>query len=358
MNKLIFLLLMTVGLQATFAQSVAHKVLPQTFNRPAFQDLSQSTQKDLAKEYAKIYLKYNAIRTPFIHYRQNQFQALLLTQPQIFHNLSLNQEPSFENTVDFTNSYYDFYDVIGSTEYGICMGVTSVIRKLNMLAHYDPNNAYQAHIPSEQEKKLKFYKSIIDNIMANKPTIVPGFNSTREFTTNEDLKPYFLKHSLDQWALNNVTLHGGLLQMMAGVARKMTPFYKMSLYHKLKRRLALGYNPKLFFALKGDIREVDEMRIHVVQVFKVDEPDQNGNYKIHYWDPNYRFRKTEHNDDNLAYLMRVANIIEVEPHGLASTSSYDDIGYLGIYKWDDAEIAEIYDNYQPFCRKYPKLCRE
>ena len=349
---------MTFSLKALYAQSVAHKVLPSTASRPAFQDLAELTQKDLAKEYAKIYLQYNAVRTPFIHFRQAQFQSLLLMQPQLFKNLNLSLEPSFDNTVDFTNSYYDFYDVIGSTEYGICMGVTSVIRKLNMLAHYDLSNEYKATIPQEHEKKIEFYKGLIDNIMANKPTIIPGFHSTRQFTADEDLRSYFLKHSLDQWALNNVTIHGGLLQMMAGVAREMTPYYKRNLYHKLKRRLELGYNPKLFFALKGDIREIDEMRIHVVQVFKVDEADENGHYRIHYWDPNYEFRETQHENEDLAYLMRVANIIEVAPDGLASTSNYDDIGYLGIYKWDDAEIAEIFDNYLPFCRKYPELCNK
>lgn len=363
------------------AQSVVHSLLPRTIERPAFRDMSKKTQKDLAKEYAKIYLKTNYLRAPFITYYQLLFQSYLQKQPTIFKELGFNELPTYENTIDFLNSSGDFTDIIQKTQYGICMGVTSLMRKINMLAHFDPDNTQNSYVPYNKKLKIQYYKNLIDKLMTNQPVIIPEYASAREFTSDINLKNHFKRHALDQWALNNVTLQGGLLQMMRGVSNTMSRSYKIKVYQRLKTRLALGYNPKLFFALKGDIRDVDDMRIHVVQVFKVDEPDEDGNYKIHYWDPNFKFYKLDGeseteipywlemqiktadekldltNDKKMAYKFNVARTIDVNQDQNTSTGNYKDISYLGIYKWDDAEIAEILSNYNNFCHLHPDLCQ-
>ena len=380
MKSLLLLSILFLSSQLN-AQSVVHHILPKVSKRPAFQSLTESTQKDLVKKYAAIYLENNLIRAPFINYNQLRFQKHLRSQPTIFKDLGFNQPPSFENTVDFLNSSRDFKNIIQRTEFGTCMGVTSVMRKVNMLAHFDPENKYNSYVPFNESLKTQFYKGLIDKMMANKPVLIPYFKNTREFTADPRFNEYFKRHALDQWALNNVTFHGGVMQMMRGASSKMSPRYKRKLYRKLKRRLALGYNPKLFFALKGDIREYERLRIHVVQVFKVEEPDEDGNYKVHYWDPNYKYYQMDEDEDvqipywleaqlksgdeslelsnnvKKAYFFNVAQIINVNQKEKTTAGGYDDISYLGIYRWDDAEINEILNNYEDFCHQYPNLCR-
>jgi hypothetical protein len=106
-------------------------------------------------------------------------------------------------------------------QFGFCFRVTTVLRKMNLLAFFDPDNQLGSLVPSKDDKVawMEFYKALIDRVMMNKPVVIPCFSGLHEFSENPDIKSYMVLHVLNQTATNNASLYSGLEQMLLVVKR-------------------------------------------------------------------------------------------------------------------------------------------
>lgn len=346
------------------AQSFPYSTYPEFKDRPAFKlkehfddGDSEYPQKDLLKSYLNLYLykklpRLNSIQAlNLIYWKKSNFSK---KDFDIFKKFKDRRAPKIENDLSFENDEIDFSNLVVS-DLGVCMGVTSVIRKFSMLAHFDPDNKLKTQFPRRQvdEKAWKkYFHHLINRIMANIPTVIPDFKNLEELSEYGNFYSYLQRHSLDQWALNNLSLRAGVLQMLLSIKNHFNRSKARVLYSKLYSRLNLNYNPKVYLSQPGKLSKTEDVWIHVMQVYKLSNVKNDGSYRIHLWDPNYP-----------ASHAQAKAIVDITAKGEAIFHDEDDektkLAMIGLYKWDDAEIAEIVLNYKHFCSKdkYSKLCQ-
>lgn len=346
----------------TYSQSYPAQYFPPFHERPAFK-LEESVDSDSEYEQTDLFKSYTSL------YLHNKFQRLIARDAltsyynyvslfsskdfklfQIFQN---KRAPKIENDLAFENDPIDFSNLIVD-DLGVCMGVTSVIRKFNMLAHFDPQNTFKAKVPIRQthEKEwIAFYQKLIDKVMSNIPTVIPYFHDLEEISSYGNFYTYLQRHSLDQWALNNMTIQAGAAQMLLGVKTVFNKIDGYFLYSTLKKRLNRYYNPKVFLAQPGSFNKKEDIWIHVMQVYDLTPMNRDGSYQIKLWDPNF---PANHELSKA--------VVDITKDGKALFHDEDGtltkLSAIDLYKWDDAEIAEILLNYQPFCKKYPTICQK
>lgn len=353
----------------SFSQSTPALYFPDFKERPAYHlkvyenEESPYTQREFFKTYFPLYAYKKVKRLTAVEVLSTYFSYKASFEKEAFDIFKIFQdkrEPKIENDLSFENDSYDFSSLLDA-QYGVCMGVSSVIRKFNMLAYFDINNQDGRDVPlrHENEKKWRaYYEGLIDRVMNNMPTIIPGFYDLEDLSSHGNFYTYLQKHSLDQWALNNLTLRGGLREMLGGLIKNRFSKKKgLRLYRQLRKRLSLHYNPKVYLtqplrtsdAQKPDGMEDLEIWIHVMQVYSLSEMKKDGSYTVSLWDPNYP-----------ASHPGARAMVDINSQGKALYYHKDlgdgkeELSDIDIYKYDDAEIAEILINYKKFCSETPK----
>ena len=356
-------LLIILSANLCLAQSFPYSTYPKYQDRPAFKliehfdDDSEYPQKDLLKSYLPLYLHKKLQRLTamqalkFDYFRRANFSKKDFDIFKIFKN---KRSPKIENDLSFENDEIDFSNLLVS-DLGVCMGVTSVIRKFNMLAHFDPKNKLGTKYPIRQidEKAwFAYFQKLIDRVMANIPTVFPEFENLEELSMYGNFYTYLQRHSLDQWALNNLSLRAGVGEMLLSIKNHFSRRKARTLYSQLYQRLKRHYNPKVYLSKPGSFKQSGDIWIHVMQVYKISNVNKDGSYRIHLWDPNY---PASHELSDA--------IVDITADGKAIFHDEDNkksqLSMIDLYRWDDAEIAEILINYKHFCsqEKHQDFCK-
>ena len=296
------------------------------------------------------YLPYNFLMAPVIEARHIKYTSLYQAYSEsafdVFKSRFSRHTPNLDFSLAFENHNMGFENAEKKNDqYGFCLGVTTELRKMNLLAFYDPENKYGANVPDKKDKKawLAFYQGLIDKVMSNKPVIIPGFSGLNEFSGTEGIKDYMILHVLNQWATKNATLYSGLHQMLWGVKREYSKAEADTLYDEVKARIDRHYPPRLFLSKKNyDKPLFGAQYIHIMQAFEISEKKPDGSYQIGVWHINNKWDKATYH-------------IQVKPDGTA-WMEWRDLGELDIVPGDDAEIAEMVKNLSPFCKDKPELC--
>lgn len=313
---------------------------------PVFKMEEIPAQRDLLIRY----LPYNALRAPLLEARlikyKSLYEAMSDSDFDVLKSRVPRHTPNLDFSLAFENHNMGFEDAKKKNDqYGYCIGVTTELRKMNLLAFYDPENKYGASVPDKKDHTawLNYYKKLVDKVMSNRPVIIPGFANLNEFSGTPGIKEHMVRHVANQWATKNATLYSGLHQMLWGVKRKYSKKEADKLYYKIRERLDRHYPPNLFLSKKNyDKPLLGGQYIHIMQAFDLTERKDDGSYKIGVWHINNKWDKATY-------------YIDVRADGTA-WMEWRDLGELDIVPGDDAEIAEMIHRLAPFCREHAGLC--
>ncbi len=291
---------------------------------------------------------------------------------KVFQGDNIHMTPNEESHPSFAND--DFYfDDVSKTEFGVCSGLTYLMRKFHQLSFYDPENILDLSIPLEGKNPkawFSFYKEKIDRVYKLKPAIFPGFKNFNELSAHPKLGRYLKELTLAQWIEKNMTI-AGLIQLDRTFQKKM-PFNEVEdLYHDLAFRLSLGYKPiihasafnkkKIFpedkwsiiydknkrEEFKKNFKDVKEnLWIHVLNVYKVEKIDDIGSFAIYTW------------DINSVSMDEVPKKIIIQANGKIK-GDFSNVGAVYLYPHDDYEVSQIVINKLEWCTKsdtHKKLC--
>jgi hypothetical protein len=87
------------------------------------------------------------------------------------------------------------------TEFGYCQGMTMVTRNFAYFAKFDPTAPEPVDYSEDPGAWLAFYERLVDRIMRNHVTVIPGFAGLPDFSRSA-IAEYLHRHAADQWALN------------------------------------------------------------------------------------------------------------------------------------------------------------
>lgn len=164
-----------------------------------------------------------------------------------------NDLTTTENSLAFRNGVDD-EPVEGRIRFtdGICWGHASVTQKFNRLGFFKPESqpphSLTSTDPEERRRAIKFYRSIIDDIVNNKATDIPGFRNLLEFSDEPELSNYFHDKVAREWADRAMSWQG------LGLAindRPGTREKNEGIFAEVRRRLAMNQQPNLVYTLSG-----------------------------------------------------------------------------------------------------------
>ncbi len=275
----------------------------------------------------------------FLHHHRTNPQK---SPFRIFNSTANRRIPHMDWSLAMKNSDQEYEDIL-TTNYGLCAGLTVTTRKLQLLAHFDPQNMEKQKVPPESNREawFQFMKKKIDDMMThNRMSIIPNFATINEFTANPILEKYFKEHIIRQWELVNINFLQGLFQGFGGTIRTMHKVTTFKNVEFLKQQLSLGINPIIFMSAPNQKLFSKDQWVHVVQVVNI---IRNPNATIlMVWDPNL--------DDP-----KYSNSLIVSDSGKISFGGKE---LAGIYplRWDTFEIADMIEKNLEFCIARPGFC--
>lgn len=245
-------------------------------------------------------------------------------------------EPLESTALQFTNSYSDFAPVLPLHD-GACYGTTELIRRLNLLAIYDPENRSGTAVPPRNQpaKLFAFFVNQLEKIGKNEPAVFPGYANLKELSSDPLLKRALIERAAIFWAEKNARF-GALFEMLNSPNGNLTETELKRVHAQLTERLALRYNPVIFIA-----KPIKEW-IHVLQVYAITERRSDGSYEISVWDPNSRYPYNK-------------GTIRVTRAGATYGGTLTEIELV---PGDDREIAEITGSLKRFCARNETLCED
>lgn len=206
------------------------------------------------------------------------------------------------------------------TEYGLCYGFASALRKFDYLADYRPNQQIET-TPSLLEK--------IDGIFQNKPQIFYGVTSLADLVlSNEEVEFHIRKHLVDQWGVNNArnSVIWTYIEHHFNLRENLGHKHLLKLHEKLSTFLKLGFQPLVFHFWGA------KSNIHVYRVIKIDElSDDTKTFKMTLYDFNSELKEK-------IVTTAIARWYEPVPN-------------------EDYEMAEYAQNISNLCQKNSNYCR-
>jgi len=336
------ILVMTLINTIVFAQSVPKQKDIVKNNIPAFfaklpstvaSMFLSSTKFDdfalIANEHAK-YKNGNKLNSPF---------------SKVFGANASKRLPLTQNSLPFYNSSSDMAEVVQS-DYGFCAGFSVVMRQLNMLAFFDPNNQFDA-LPDGAVKGneiwVKFFKHQLDLIMTGQPALIPMYANLNAFASEEVFGKYIKQLIVKAWAELNVSFKG--LHMLSSVKRKSTPEKLKKLIAEIELAHSMNYNPIVYASAPNKTVFNPEQWIHVLQVFKVNKLAGGKKVELFVWDPNVP----------AANQLNFPNVLGLDLEtGAITYQSFRDLAEIGVLPYETAVIGKIVSKTlkSEFCLKY------
>lgn len=166
---------------------------------------------------------------------------------------SVRELTNEEDSLAFRN-YTDDGPVEGrirSTD-GVCWGHAALTQKFNRLAFFKPDSRppYQLNSsnPDERKKAIRFYRKLIDDVVKNKATEIPGYPNLLAFSGDPEFSNYFHDKVTREWADRAMSWQG-LRVAISDEARPRA--HNEAVYAETKRRLNLNQQPNMIFTEQG-----------------------------------------------------------------------------------------------------------
>lgn len=246
-----------------------------------------------------------------------------------------SKQPHSTNWPGFTNSSSYLWEVINLSE-GACYGMTELIRKMNLLAIFDPENRSGATVPPRTNPKeyFEFYDRLFGKIADNEVAVFPGFSDFKSLYSDSLVRRAMKERVVILWAEKNARF-SVLFQMYKSPKFKLRNKELAVLHRKLKSRLELNYNPVIFIA-----KPIKDW-IHVLQVISVSDRAADGSWSASVWDPNSPPPGSQ-------------RTLTVDRNG---NTYYDGtLTEVEIAPGDDQEIGKIAGSITRFCSENASLC--
>lgn len=262
----------------------------------------------------------------------------------VFYTHSDKRFPKKENFFSFVNDSYDFKDIV-KVEFGLCAGVSILLRRFNMLAYFDQYEQVESAPREGSSKWFSFYKKKIDEIVTEKkPVIIPGFANLLEFSSVPEIKKYIQENVVKEWADSASALWRGVSQQLYSVRGTFTKKEANQLYDELSYKTqALGYSPIVWLAKPNSNPFSKDQWIHVMQVIEVSEPNRAGAYTIKVWDINNHIGEGAIRD------------VLVNAKGEAYFDGFK-LAEIEVLHYDDLEISQMIENKLYWCADHRGLC--
>lgn len=270
--KLFFLILFLV----TSAHSQVIK------NKGPIFTINHTIQKDLLVDYA-LFRTENFLRDKL---KAESLEISYLKQLLLNDNFRLPSKPKlkFEEKMQvisnrIASSYKDpkTNEYISPNflyvEYGLCMGYTVTMRQFHYFGFFDTTK-----VPVYDKKKnfkewSAYYRKLIDNVFASKPTIIPGFKSLYELSQSE-VGDYLQRHIADQWALKNSNLEGAINWAMP--LPRLTKGSVAKIKGKIDNFLNRNFEPLIIFYDNSSFSSY----AHVQRAISTSEQNEKGCFKL------------------------------------------------------------------------------
>lgn len=140
---------------------------------------------------------------------------------------------------------------IRSTD-GVCWGHAALTQRFNRLGFFRPEVRPPYRIystdPEERKKAIKFYKKIIDDVVNNKATEIPGYANLQAFSGDPEFSNYFHDKVTREWADRAMSWQG---LRVAVASEPRTRTHNEIIFAEVKKRLSLNQQPNLIFTEKG-----------------------------------------------------------------------------------------------------------
>ncbi|MFN7685393.1 MAG: hypothetical protein ACK5QT_08285 [Oligoflexia bacterium] len=166
-----------------------------------------------------------------------------------------------ENELAFANSRSAFKNT--PLTHGYCWGHASMTAKFNRLGFFQPNSRAPERPGTSQWRK--FYSGIIDRIMANEATDIPGFANLHEFSSHPTIQEMLADRVAYEWGEKAMSFNA----LGAALASKaMSPRESLALVADIQSRLKVYQAPQLVFTLRGSPFETHAVLVHEVRQLK------------------------------------------------------------------------------------------
>ena len=135
---------------------------------------------------------------------------------------------------------------------GFCWGHASVTSKFNRLGFFNKSEKpkYSLHTKDKEEqvKALKYYKGLIDDVVDNKPTSIPGISNLGELSSIPGLESYIADKVAHEWAERAMSPSGLSIALRSGGMKKSqsTEFFKT-----MRDKIDQNQQPQIVFTKKG-----------------------------------------------------------------------------------------------------------
>jgi hypothetical protein len=246
---------------------------------------------------------------------------------RMFEKNAFRNKPAQAWSFPFYNRPEFFTDIL-KHEFGFCSGITSSLRKFNMLATFQKDVMDSIPDRRTQPKEwLEYYTSQIENIMNNKMTTIQGFEDLYTFSSDPEIQKYIREKIVDQWQKNNVNLIQGTLDGFLSVRQSMNKSDLANLHHELSQKMDYGYNPIVYLSQKSKKFFSTKQWIHVVMVTEVSKIEVDGSYQVKVWDINREAKSA-------------TRTIKISPEG-EMVMGEKTLNMIKILRWDDLEIERI-----------------
>ena len=308
--------------------------------------VKQVTQTQIAVQGAALYFPrlFSNLKENLAHLTglsdYHFFEKLHQNDPEgsvfrIFEKNAFKNHPVEAWSFPFSNTSQTFKNT-AKLEFGYCSGITSTLRKFNMMATFESKrNQTTPKRKADPKEWFNYYKNKIDKIMDNQMTSIEGFPDLYTFTSDPEIQKYVIEKIVDQWQKNNVNIIQGVADGFMSVRQSLNHNELIDLNRILTKKLDYGYNPIVYLTEKTEDFFSTKQWIHVVMVTDVSSINEDGSFSIQVWDTNER---AEH----------ASQTIEVDTHG-KMVYGYHELNMVKVLRWDDLEIERMIKKNVNYC---------
>lgn len=257
--------------------------------------------------------------------------------PESFDILSVHRQRNLGNVEDelaFSNSPRFFKarsDHQISSGGGFCWGHASVTAQFNRLAFFDPSRKPAIVQAKDPAKWADYYSGLIDRIISNEATEVPGFSNLKEFSEHPVIQTMLANRVAEEWSKKAMTFSALGTAMRSG---KSDPADAHDFVKELRRRTSYYQSPQIVFTRLGA-----SFNTHTVLVSEV-RANKDGSSRIC-----IRENGVAANSRN-----QCRQYIDVDRKGAIVGVPYGPIGAAEIAHNEDPDTVEQVNSLVAYCR--------
>ncbi|WP_372654138.1 hypothetical protein [Halobacteriovorax sp.] len=248
---------------------------------------------------------------------------------------TMSEFTTLENSLSFSNGGGG--GEIESTQ-GFCWGHASVTSQFNRLAFFDksakPEYSLNSKDKSEQKKAFEYYKDLIDNVIDNKPTKIPGIKNLNELSGIPGIESYMADKVAHSWGKRAMSTQGLSVGLSSSAMKRSE---SEEFFKSIKEKIDNNQQPQIVFTKRNK-----RMITHAVLVSDY-TVDRNGNTVLCIRDNNISRRRV-----NLAG-QSCSDKMTIGADGGISYSLWGDIGGAELAFNDNSDALEQMRNLKEHC---------